>query len=134
MWLLFKGLFSFIVKIIHACCKKELLPNLEKLLFVYLLKIFGCAGSLFFLAQLFSSCSKQGLLSSCSVQAFYCGGFSCRAQALRTHMHQYLWLVGFRVRAQYLWHMYLAAPWHVGSSWARNGTRVPCIGRWILYR
>ena len=24
------------------------------------------------------------------------------------------------------------APWHVGSSWTRAGTRVPCIGRWIL--
>ena len=28
--------------------------------------------------------------------------------------------------------MGLVAPWHVGSSWTRAGTRVPCIGRWIL--
>ena len=104
-------------------------------IFVYLFKIFGCAGSLLFLGQLFSSCSKQGLLSSYDVQPLYCGGFSCcGAQALRTHELHYLWLVGFRVRAQYLWHMYLAAPWHMGSSWARDGTCVPCIGRWILYR
>ena len=31
----------------------------------------------------FSSCSEQGLLSSCGAQASHCGGFSsCRAQAL----------------------------------------------------
>ena len=24
------------------------------------------------------------------------------------------------------------APWHVRSSWTRDWTRVPCIGRWIL--
>ena len=34
-------------------------------------------------AQAFSSCSKQGLLSSCSAQDSHCSGFShCRAQAL----------------------------------------------------
>ena len=28
--------------------------------------------------------------------------------------------------------MGLVAPWHVGSSWTKNWTCVPCIGRWIL--
>ena len=43
---------------------------------VYLF-IFGCAGSSL-LCGLFSSCGEWGLLSSCSVQAFHCGGgFSC---------------------------------------------------------
>ena len=28
--------------------------------------------------------------------------------------------------------MGLVAPWHVGSSWTRARTRVPCIGRQIL--
>ena len=28
--------------------------------------------------------------------------------------------------------MDLAAPWHVGSSWTRDRTCVPCIGRQIL--
>ena len=28
--------------------------------------------------------------------------------------------------------MGLVAPWHVGSSWPRERTCVPCIGRWIL--
>ena len=41
-----------------------------------------CAGSSL-LRGLFSSCGKRELLSSCSVQASHCGGFSCcRAQAL----------------------------------------------------
>ena len=40
----------------------------------FYLFIFGCAGSL---RQLVPSCSEQGLLSSCSVQASHCGGFSC---------------------------------------------------------
>jgi len=28
--------------------------------------------------------------------------------------------------------MGLVAPWHVGSSWTREQTCIPCIGRWIL--
>ena len=35
-------------------------------------------------------------------------------------------------QAQQLWLMGLVTPWHVGSSWTRARTRVPCIGRWIL--
>ena len=27
----------------------------------------------------------------------------------------------------------LVALQHVGSSWSRDGTYVPCVGRWILY-
>ena len=34
--------------------------------------------------------------------------------------------------AQQLWHMGLVAPRHVGSSWTRDWTRGPCIGRQIL--
>ena len=26
----------------------------------------------------------------------------------------------------------LSRPWHVKSSWTRDRTHVPCIGRWIL--
>ena len=33
---------------------------------------------------------------------------------------------------QQLQHTGLLAPWHVGSSWPRDQTRVPCSGRWIL--
>ena len=34
--------------------------------------------------------------------------------------------------AQQFWHTGLAVSWHVDSSWTRDRTRVPCIGRWIL--
>ena len=34
---------------------------------------------------------------------------------------------------QELWHRGLVAPRHVGSSWTRDQTHVPCIGRWILH-
>ena len=63
-------------------------------------------------AQAFFSCGEQGLLSSC-------GGFSsCGAQALEHRLSS----CGHG----------LVAPRHVGSSWTRDYTCVPCIGRWIL--
>ena len=40
--------------------------------------------------------------------------------------------IGCEVGAQSLWHMGLVAPWHVESSWTRNQTRVPHIGRQIF--
>ena len=59
-------------------------------------------------------------------QLQHTGFNSCSTQA------QQLWLTGSRVQAQQLWHMGLVAPRHVGSSWTRARTRVPCIGRRIL--
>ena len=40
---------------------------------------------------------------------------------------------GSGVQAQWLWHMGFVVPRHVGSYRTRNQTRVPCIGRWILF-
>ena len=45
---------------------------------------------------------------------------------------QYLQLAGSGAQAQSLWRLGLVAPWHVGSSWTRDQTHVPCIGRQIL--
>ena len=53
-----------------------------------------------------------------------CGSCGTWAQQLR--------LVGSRAQAQQLWCTGLVALWHVGSSWTRARTRVPCIGRQIL--
>ena len=39
---------------------------------------------------------------------------------------------GSRVQAQQFWHMGLVALRHMGSSWTRAQTHVPCTGRWIL--
>ena len=35
-------------------------------------------------------------------------------------------------RTQWLWHIGLVAMWHLGSSWTRDRTHGPCIGRQIL--
>ena len=60
-----------------------------------------------------------------SVGSRLAGFSSCGVQA------QQLWLMGSRAQAQQLWRTGSVAPWHVGSSWTRAWTRVPCIGRWI---
>ena len=51
------------------------------------------------------------------------GSRACRLRQLR--------LAGPRVWAQQLWYTGLVAPSLVGSSWTRDQTRVPCIGRRI---
>ena len=105
---------------------------LKKNNFIYLF-IFGCAGSSL-LHRLFFSCSESGLLSSWGSWVSHCRGFSCwRPQALGC--------VGSgRCSFQALVHRLNSCgtqtcgiSWHVGSSWRRDGTRVSCIGRLILY-
>ena len=67
----------------------------------------------------------------------WCAGFSLRwllwlrSTGSRPQAQQ-LWLAGSRVQTQQLWRMGLVAPRHVGSSWTRAQTCVPCIGRQIL--
>ena len=74
-----------------------------------------CAGfSLRWLLLLWSTGSRCMGFSSCDTWA------------------QQLWLMGSRAQAQQLWHMGLVALRHVGSSWTRAQTHVPCLGRWIL--
>ena len=74
-----------------------------------------CAGSsLWWLLLLWSTGSRCTGFSSCGTWA------------------QQLWLTGSRAQAQQLWHTGLVAPRHVGSSWTRAQTHVPCIGRRIL--
>ena len=63
----------------------------------------------------FSSFGDQGLLSSCSMQASHQGSCSCCGAQSLDH-------TGATV-----------APWHLVSSWTRNGTCVSSTGRWILY-
>ena len=69
---------------------------------------------------LFSGCSKQGLLLSCGAGATHCRGFSCcRSWALGCSS-SVVAAKGFVVLQ------------HVESSWTRDRTWIPCIGRWIL--
>ena len=42
---------------------------------------------------------------------------------------------GFSIFSAWAWLWWctgLVAPWHVESSWTRDRTHVPCIGRWLL--
>ena len=69
----------------------------------------------------FSSCCEQGLLSGCGARASCCSGFSCSVAEVQG-------CVGFSSCSSWG----LAALRHVESSWTRNRTHVPCIGRGIL--
>ena len=75
----------------------------------------------------FSRCGKQGLLFAA------CMSFSLQLLlSLRSTGSR---LVDFSicgVWTQKLCYMRLFVPWHVGSSWTRDRTCVPCVGRWIL--
>ena len=77
----------------------------------------GCDGSLLLHAAFLYS-QQAGATPRCGVQASRRGGFSCGAQALGA------WASGVSAC--------LVALRHVGSSWTRDRTSVPCIARWIL--
>ena len=96
-------------------------PTLFFFLQIYLLiYLFLSAMGLHCCVWAFSSCGKRGLLSSCSMWTSHCYGFSCwEAQALS------VWASVDVAHG-------LSCPTHVGSSWTRDRTRVPCIGRRIL--
>ena len=107
--------------------------------FIYL-SIFGCAGSLL-LHRLLSSCSNQGLLSSCSAWASCCSGFSCcKARALG-HMRfrscgvwpQELQLVGSRATGAAVKAQGLSYPAACGIFPDQGWNHVPCIDRQVLY-
>ena len=70
-----------------------------------------------------SSCSKWGLLSSCSVWVSHC--FLLWWLLL-------FWLTDSTVQAQYLWYRVLAAPRYVESSRTGDQISVSCIGRQII--
>ena len=82
---------------------------------------------------LFIALLGLSLIVASRVYSLWCTGFPLQWLLL-------LWstgsrLVGFNgwsTRAQRLWCMDLVALRHVTSSWTRDWTRVPCIGRQIL--
>ena len=95
--------------------------------FIYLF-IYGCFGSLLLHMGFLQLWRAWATTLHCGARASHCGGFSCcGAQALG------MWASVVVVHGlQQLRHTGLVAPWHVGSSWTRSQTCVPCIGRWIL--
>ena len=108
--------------------------------FIYFLFIYFCLRWVFVAARGLSLVAASGGYSS-----LRCAGFSfwwllllrstgsrCMGFSSYGTWAQQLWLTGSRAQAQQLRRTGLVAPWHVGSSWTRARTPVPCIGRWIL--
>ena len=79
-----------------------------------------------------SSCGEQGLLFVAVRGLLVAVAPLIAEHGLQAHRLQQLWLVSSRAQAQQLWHTGLVALRHVGSSWTKARTRVPCIVRWIL--
>ena len=98
-------------------------------LFIYL---FLAALGLHCCVQAFSSCGEQGLLFIAVHRLLIAVASLVAEHGLQMRGLQQLWLTGSRSQAQQLWHTGLVVPWHVGSSWTRARTSVPCIGRRIL--
>ena len=71
-------------------------------------------------ARAFSSCGEQGLLFVAAHQLLIAVPSLIAEHGLQAHSLQQLWYMG------------LVAPQHVGSSWTRARSCVPCIGRRIL--
>ena len=129
------------------------LPLTNLIFFLAALGLCHCASG-------FLQLRRTGATLRCSAWASHCGGFSCcKTRALGTRASvvvahglsscstlapervgfsscgawaQQLQLVDSRTWAQQLWRTDLVARHHVGSSWTRDRTRVPCIGRRIL--
>ena len=112
--------------------------NLIVMLFIYLFS-YGCVGSSFLRAGFLQLWRGRGY------SLLRCAGFSLQWPLLLQSTGsrcvgfsscgtwaQQLWPTGSRARAQQLWCTGLVAPWYVGSSWTRDQTRIPCIGRRIL--
>ena len=59
-----------------------------------------------------------------------CSEWGCSLLVVPGHL--LLRSVDSRAQAQWLWHTGLVALCHVASSWTRDQTHVPCVGRWIL--
>ena len=92
---------------------------------IFFIHVFLAVLSLRCFVQAFSSCRKWGLLFT-AVHSFSLWLLLVQSSGSR---------MGFSscsIRAQWLWHVGLAAPWYVGSSQIRDGTHVPCMDRRIL--
>ena len=98
-----------------------------QLCFFFKLIYFLAALGLRCCAWTFSSCSERGLLIAVSSLVVKTRTLGSRASVVVARR-----LSSCGAHAQYLWRTGLVAPRHVGSSWTRAQTRVPCIGRWIL--
>ena len=83
---------------------------------------------------------SAGASLCCSVWSSHCSGSSCCGAQALGHMGFNSCTWGYSSYS--LWApeyglsscgtQVIVVLWHVGSSWSRDQTRVPCIGRWVL--
>ena len=108
---------------------------------IFIFTFFGSLVFVLFLALLSLCCFVQAFCS-CGQWGYswlQCTGFSLwwllllQSTGSMAHGLQQLQLLGPRAWLQYLWHLGLVVPWHVGSSQIRDQTCVPYIGRLMLY-
>ena len=110
--------------------KNSLLLNIIHILNFYFIYHFGCSGSLL----LFSTCGEWGLLSSCSVWAPHCSGFSYRrAEALGCARFGSRGLMPLERRLRSCGPQGSVASRRVGSSQISDRTCASNVGRQILY-
>ena len=108
------------------------------LLSLSLIYLFGVALKLCCCSQAFSRPEhSRSALHSCGQQGLFflqCKGFSVRGRLLlQSVCSRHTGFSSYGTWAQLLWFTGLVTlQWHVGSSWTRNWTHVPCIGRWTL--
>ena len=130
--------FAFSLCFRFVSCQQHILGFFFFINLFFILFIFGCVSSSLLRVGFFQLW-LAGAILCCGAWASHCGSFSCcGARALERRLSscgtwtQQLWLTGSRAQAQQLWRTGLVAPWHVGSSWTRARTHVPCISRQIL--
>ena len=106
---------------------REILLDFLFHLFIY----FGCTAS--------TAAWKRSLVAvSRGCSSLWCAGSHCSGisaaeqQACWPQRVQNTGSAAALNRLQRLWHMGLAAPWHVECSWTRGQTCGPYIGRWIF--
>ena len=100
------------------------------LFFFYFIYLFWAALGLCF-AWAFSSCSEWGLLFIVLCRLLIVVASLAVVHRLQAHGLS-TWAHRPQSQAQQLWPTNLVAQQHVESSWSRDQTHVPCIGRQIL--
>ena len=128
-WLGKVAVYFWKFQILVFTCSYEIEVNyLFFLKFIYFIYLFLAALGLCCCTWAFSSCSHSGGYSS-----LWCVGFSLRwLLLLRSTGTRREGFSSCGARAQQLWRTGLVAPRHVGFSWSRARTCVPCVGRRIL--
>ena len=127
--------FYFLIYFIFGCVGSSLLCRLSLVVERGGYSSLWCTGfSLQWLLLSQSTGPRWEGFSSCSTQAQQFPHAGPRARGLQQlwHMGSVVVAHGLQSAGSVVWHTGLVAPQHVESSWTRDRTHFPCIGRRIL--